>query len=118
FKLDGADVAIEPLAHIGKLLEFVSEILKLIQTIRDSVPKIGWYCDMSLSVMEGSVALEVGRAEVMVADAPSAPGEAEEPPWQTAMWAALKTKLTVVKAGIELGFGVKCAAGKIVVYFA
>jgi hypothetical protein len=105
-KLDGEELKLNPLDGIGELLKFVSDIVGLIQTVRDYVPAIGFYFDLELKVMEGSLTVETGWAERHVGYLPEGRKE-EVPPWEAVMWAAIKAQMTVAEVSFEIGFGLK-----------
>jgi hypothetical protein len=106
FKLDGAPVELNPLKFIGSTLSFVSNLVGLIQTIRDYVPSVGFYFDLELKILEGTIGVELGWTERREPRLLTA-AEPEMPPYDATLWFGAAAKVTIFKIKAEVGFGLK-----------
>ncbi len=60
---DSVSVDIDVLKWIGAVIEIANKTYGIIKEIKDSVPKIGWYCDFDLQFMQGTIIFEWGWKE-------------------------------------------------------
>jgi hypothetical protein len=58
FSIDGVKVKIDAVQVLKGLKKIRDDVTKIIQTIEDSVPNVGWYADFDLQFLHGSLAAE------------------------------------------------------------
>ncbi|AKT39796.1 hypothetical protein [Chondromyces crocatus] len=57
-KRDRGALKINVLEILGGILKFVESVLKLVDTIKEYAPQVGWYFDLNLQVMQGGLGAE------------------------------------------------------------
>lgn len=55
---DGSPVKVEVLRLVGEVLEFADLVRSIVKMVTDYAPKVGWYIDFDLQLMQGGVAVE------------------------------------------------------------
>lgn len=55
---DGGALKLDVAKLVGSILEFIKDGLDLVKTVKKYAPKVGWYIDLDIQVMQGGLAAE------------------------------------------------------------
>ena len=58
FEIDHEKQTLEVLEYIGALLNFYTACMEVVDAIKENAPKVGWYIDFNLQLMQGGVGVE------------------------------------------------------------
>jgi hypothetical protein len=95
---DGKALQLEIIKLVGSILEFLKDGLDIIKTIQDYAPKVGWYTELDIQVMQGGLAAEWYWKE-----------------WQdhrVFRYIDVKASLEIIRITFEVGVGVSAFAFK------
>lgn len=56
---DGEELQIDAVKMVASILKFIQEGLDLVALVKDMAPKIGWYVDIDIQVLQGGIAAEM-----------------------------------------------------------
>jgi hypothetical protein len=102
YRVDGRSVSLDVLELIGGILELGQKIVEILETIQDNVPKVGWYFEADLSIMEGSMVLAWGMKE--------------HSDHRAYLWMGADLGVDVLGVDLELGVGVEAAGTGVQVF--
>lgn len=58
FEINGSKQSLEIIEYIGALLNFYTACMEIVDAIKENAPKVGWYVDFNLQLMQGGAAIE------------------------------------------------------------
>jgi len=97
--LDGEELPLNPAKMLGKIIEAGKDVYNLIADIQEMVPKVGWYAEVELKLLEGalSVGLEYREAH----------------DHRVGRWLQIELDMMLLSLSLELGVGIEVGSGKL-----
>ncbi len=101
-KRDDTEISCDTLATLTPIIKYIDEFIKLLEKAQGYVPKVGWYFDLTLAVMEGKF---IGAWEWR-----------EYRDHRAYTWLSLDVDLCLFSISLELGFGIHCPVAEAMLY--
>lgn len=99
---DGAAVDLDVLKVVGSILEFADAMREIVKMVKDYAPKVGWYIDWNLQLMQGALAVEWYWKEHTDA--------------RVFQYIDFNIALTIFSLTFEIGIGVSACSFKLQIY--
>lgn len=101
---DGDKVDLDVFAVIGAVLKYADTFRQIIEMVKDYAPKVGWYIDWNLQLMQGGVAVEWYWKE--------------HTDHRVYQFVDVALSLTIFSVTFEIGIGVSACSFKLQIYAA
>jgi hypothetical protein len=99
---DGSPVEVDILKLVGSVLEFADAMREIVKMVKDYAPKVGWYIDWNLQLMQGAMAVEWYWKEHTDA--------------RVFQYIDFNIALTIFSLTFEIGIGVSACSFKLQIY--
>lgn len=99
---DGKKVELDLFTTIGSILKYADTFRKIIEMVKDYAPKVGWYIDWNLQLMQGGLVVEWYWKE--------------HTDHRVYQFIDVAMKLTIFSVTFEIGIGVSACSFKLQIY--
>lgn len=103
FSVDDVEQKLDAVEAIGSVLEFAKSFKEIVESFRENVPKVGWYIDLDLDLLQGGLVAEWRWKE--------------HTDHRAFQYVDVAVQLTILDVTLEGGFGVSGIGFKAQVFF-